>query len=38
MKKKTIKCKYCGGTHIVSVRATSYYCPKVFGGIVSIKK
>jgi predicted RNA-binding Zn-ribbon protein involved in translation (DUF1610 family) len=38
MKEKTIKCKYCGAEHIVSARATSYYCPKVFGGHVSIRK
>jgi hypothetical protein len=35
---KTIKCKYCKGTHTPVARSSYYYCPNVFGGWVRWKR
>lgn len=35
--KKTIKCKYCKGMHVMETR-NKYFCSKVFGGWVTIKR
>ena len=32
-----LNCKYCGGNHVMETRYL-FYCPKVFGGWVNLRK